>query len=361
MLFSFFTNALSHNWIGPLLTTTLSAGMTAIDVGLPLPAWPPLAATANRQVWLKRHTGFKKKIDKFFDEYRKLSVQDRALVQQALIDQTNLPAILSNQQVCTVVSKMAEIEKAIDELFEYAFGQLSCNDDSGSAVRDRHYADIYDHLLERTCPFCGLSQLRGKLGPRHHLDHWMAISLYPFAGADLRNLCPMCETCNTTFKKAKDVLHNAANARRRSTDPYQGPIYRVVLSSSEWGKGNKRLSYSLPRWQIDFVGNPREQAETWDEVFQIRTRYRDDVLDPEFFPWIRNFARWFNGEAGFERTSEGIVQSFQPYIDRVIQERFAENAFLKAEVFRFLENACQSPRHGGDVTGLLLSIADQIR
>lgn len=363
MLFPLFAAALSHNWIGPLVTTTLSQGMTAIDAGQPIPAWPPLAATANRQSWLRRHSGFNKKIKKFFGEYRKLAGPDRALIQRALTDQTNLPAIFSNQQVCAVVSNMAEIEKAIDELFEYAFGQLSCDDDSGSSVRDRHYSDIYDHLPDRICPFCGLSPLRGKLSPGRHLDHWMAISRYPFAGADLRNLCPMCEACNATFKGAEDILHNAAKARRRSTDPYQGPTYQVVLSNSEWGKGNRwrNWNYSLPRWQIDFVGNPPEQAETWDEVFKIRSRYRDDVLDPEFFRWLSHFARWFNCETGFERTSEGIAQSFQPYIDGVIQERFAENAFLKAEVFRFLENACRSPYFGEDVTGLLLSIADNIR
>lgn len=361
MLFPFFADALSHNWIGPLVTKTLSQGMTAIDVGQPIPAWPPLAMTADRQSWLRRHSGFNKKIKKFFSEYQKLAGPDRALIQQALTDQTNLPAILSNQQVCAVLAGVAVIEKAIKELFEYAFGQLSCDDDSGSPVRDRHYSDIYDQLPDRVCPFCGLSPMRGKNGPRPHLDHWMAFSLYPFAGADLRNLCPMCETCNATFKGVEDILHNAAKARRVSTNPYQGPTYKVVLSNSEWGRGNELKKHLHPRWQIDFVGNPPEQAETWDDVFKIRSRYRDDVLDPEFLPWLKNFARWFNGQTGFARTSEGIAKSFQPYIDQVIQEQFADKAFLKAEVFRFLAKACQSAQYGEDVTGLLLSIADNIR
>lgn len=360
MLFPLSAVALNHNWIGPLVTATISQGMMAIDAGQALPVWPPQGIPANRQSWLTRHSGFNKKIKKFFGEYRKLTVPHRTLVQQALADQINLPAILSNQQACAGVSSMVGIKKTVDELFEYAFGQLSCNDDSGSPVRDRHYSDIYDHLPDRICPFCGLSPLRGKLGPRHHLDHWMAISLYPFAGADLRNLCPMCDTCNATFKGKKDILHSAAKVRRRSANPYQGPTYQVALSNSEWGKGNSRRNYSLPRWQIDFVGNPLEEAETWDDVLNIRSRYRDDVLDPEFFPWLNHFARWFNGETQFGRTPQGITQSFQPYIDRIIQERFAENAFLKAEVFRFLKSTCQSPNHGRDATGLLLSIADNI-
>jgi len=333
----------------------------AIDAAQPVPAWPPLTATAIRRAWLIRHSGFNKKLKKFFTEYRKLATPSRMLIQSALAAQTNLPAILGNQQACPVISNLADIEEAIKDLFEYAFGQLSREDDSGSPVRDRHYSDIYDHLPDRICPFCGLSPMRGKKGPRHHLDHWMAISRYPFAGADLRNLCPMCDACNATFKGMTDILHNSANARRRSSDPYQGPTYQIVLSNSVWGKGNKRMNFFLPRWQIDFMGNPAEQAETWNEVFKIRSRYQEDILDPEFFPWLNHFARWFNGEIQYERTPQGISQSFGPYIGQVIQERFAENSFLKAEVFRFLEKSCQSPEYRDDVTGLLLSIADNIQ
>ncbi|HEO9035528.1 TPA: hypothetical protein QIF53_003889 [Serratia marcescens] len=360
MLFPLTINALSHNWIGLLLMTTLSQGMVAINTNQALPAWPPQGISEERKNWLSRHSGFKKKIRIFFDEYQKLTVQQRALVQQAQIDQTNLPAIFSSHQPCSIVSGMVDMKSAIDELFSYSFGQLSCNDDLGTSIRDRHYSDIYDQLPDRICPFCGLSPMRGKNSPRHHLDHWMAISIYPFAGADLRNLCPMCDTCNSTFKGNKDILHNAVRQRRRSVNPYHGPIYKISLSNSEWGRGIRKYNYAIPEWHIDFVGVSLEEAETWDDVLKIRSRYRNDVLDPEFFPWIRHFAQWFKGELGFENTRSGIIQSFQPYIQRVIQERFADNAFLKAEVFRFLESASQSPEHGEDVTGMLLSIADNI-
>ena len=219
MLFPLASAALIHNWIGHLLTDTLFQGMTAVNSGQAVPAWPPQAASPTQKIWLKRHSGFNKKIRNFFVEYRKLSDHDRARVLLALTDQTNLPAILSNHQACAVLSNMGEVKKTIDDLFIYAFGQLSCDDDLGSSVRDRHYSVIYDHLPDRICPVCGLSPLRGKLSPRHHLDHWMAISLYPFAGADLRNLCPMCDTCNATFKGGKDILHNAANRLLKYSPP----------------------------------------------------------------------------------------------------------------------------------------------
>lgn len=359
MLFSLSATALSHNWIGLLVTATLSQAMAAIDAGHVVPSWPPQNITIDQQKWLKSHFGFKKKINAFLDEYEKLPLASRAVARKALADQTNLPSILSNQQVCGVIAGLGDLKKAADALFEYAFGQLSCDDAAGSPVRDRHYADIYDQLPERICPFCGLSQLRGKASPRHHLDHWMALSLYPFAGADLRNLCPMCDTCNATFKGDKDILHDANKTRRRSADPYSGPTYQVVLSNSSWAMGTRKLNYVLPKWKVEFVGNPEEQAETWDEVFLIRSRYCNDVLDPEFFPWISYFARWFNGMQ-FPRSHQGIIQSLQPFIDQVIQQRFAEYSFLKAEVFRFFQKESKSAAHGQDVTGLLLSVADNI-
>lgn len=359
MLFAFSTKGLKNNWLSPTVVTAVVDGLNAIDAGKRVTKWPT-GVPAERRSWLSRRHGFRKKIYAFWKAYRKLSAPQKKMVRDALVDQTNLPAIFSNGLPCGVVSGLPEMEEAIVDLFQYMFGQLKSADDEAKCIRDEQYVAIYDELPDKICPFCGLLPFRGPGGYRHALDHFMAISLYPFAGADLRNLPPMCDDCNKTFKGAEDVLYTAARIRRLCSDPYAGPTYRINLSESIWSAGNKVRGFLLPRWQINFDSGPAEQSETWDAIFKVRERYSRDVLDAEFLTWISHFARWFNFQTDATRDAEGVVAKIQPYIDSVVQEKYADKAFLKAEVFRLLKTTCQSPQQGDDVRMWLLCMVENV-
>jgi len=359
MLFALSLKGLEHNWLSPTVVTAVLDGLDAIDAGKAVVKWPT-GAPAERQDWLKRRHGFRKKIHAFWKEYRGLAAHQKAIVRKALTDQTNLPAILSNDQACGVVQALPAMEKAISDLFVYMFGQLKSSDENAKCIRDEQYSAIYDELPRKICPFCGLLHFRGPNGPRHALDHFMPISIYPFAGGDLRNLPPMCDECNETFKKAVDILYTPAKVRRRCSDPYAGPTYEVRLSQSVWSAGKKERGFRLPQWQIDFVNGPPEQAESWDAIFKVRERYSRDVLDADFLTWIGNFARWFNVQADATRDADGIVAKIQPYIDMAIQEKFGDRAFLRAEVFRLVKTTCASIQHGDEVKNWLLSMVENI-
>jgi hypothetical protein len=359
MLFALSLKGLEHNWLSPTVVTAVLDGLNAIDAGKPVVKWPS-GAPVERRDWLSRRHGFRKKINAFWKAYRELTPHQKAMVRKALTDQTNLPAILSNDQTCGVVNALPDMERAISELFVYMFGQLKAADQDAKCIRDEQYLAIYNELPDKICPFCGLLPFRGPGGPRHALDHFMPISLYPFAGADLRNLPPMCDECNETFKGATDTLYTPIKVRRRCSDPYAGPAYEIRLSKSIWSAGKKDRGFPLPQWQIDFVNGPSEQAESWDAIFKVRERYSRDVLDADFLSWIGHFARWFNVQADATRDVEGVVAKIQPYIDSVIQQRYSDRAFLKAEVFRLVRSTCDSPQHGDDVKNWLLSMVENV-
>ena len=123
--------------------------------------------------------------------------------------------------------------------------------------------------------------------PRHALDHYMPVSLYPFAGADLRNLPPMCDACNSRFKGTADILYDNDGNRRRCFDPYAGPVYEVSLTDSALCDAETGCALREPIWNIQFIGEPPVRAD-------------HDPGEPR--------VRWEGGDRGSALCSQGDSQ-----------------------------------------------------
>ena len=185
----------------------------------------------------------------------------------------------------------------------------------------------------------------------------MPISRYPFVAADFRNLPPTCHPCNSLYKIDKDVLLDNLGHRRPCSDPYVGPIFRVALEGSTYGNGKTSRGYRLPKWQISLVGESIQQAETWDALYQIKSRY-EVTLDTDFLSWVKHYALWFVREFGREKTADEVSSMLPRYIENVVQEGFADRAFLKSEVFCFLNRSCHDGAVGNEVKEWL---CDQVK
>ncbi len=328
--------------------------MHAILDGREIPTWENMIPEARRAELRPRH-GIKKRVKVFFEKFADLVRPIQENLVDALRQQTSLPNVLFDDSVCTEISVFPEeIRKATTDLFKFLFDeQLTSIIVGNECLRDIQYSAIYTDLPSRICPFCGVGHFRAPGAPRHALDHYMPISRYPFVGADLRNLPPMCSECNSDFKKNIDILKNDAGLRERCVDPYSGPVYRVTLTGSLPFAGRIHDGIRLPQWEIQLVDGPYEQAENWDRIFKIRDRYKRDILDAEFRSWLEHFAYWYvAGNHGLV-SGDAISASIPEYIDTVIQYGYADKAFLKAETFRLLRDECENPDRGPDMKSFL--------
>ncbi|MBS1101755.1 hypothetical protein JK202_01775 [Gluconobacter sp. Dm-62] len=348
MLFSYPIGALNQNWLNKVVVDMVLAGMNAIDARHRPLSWPECLPLERREL-LAQRTGLRSKRSNFLREYRKLTTAERSEVRTAILRQTALPNVFSDNAPCpTLASLPPSIHASVSDLATYLFGQLSSLKQDGGFLRDNQYGVIYRSNI-RHCPFCGLNYFRAPEAPRHALDHLMPVSIYPFAAADLRNLPPACHECNSTFKRDIDILTSNDGLRRRCSDPYAGPTYSISLAGSQFFKGNTVGGYVLPRWDIVMVGCDSDQAETWDAVYQIKVRYARDVLDADFLGWIKHYGGWFLCEKGSGHTPDAVAAEIPRYIQGVIQDGYADRAFLKAEAFKLLNQACLDPHIGEDV------------
>jgi len=353
MLYYYPATALDQNWLNPKIIEVLLCGMDAIDAGGDPADWPDCIPVGRREVLRPRY-GFRDKLSDIWQSYRGLTDEQKQDARAAIGHQTNLPDVLFNDGPCTRISDLpAAFVKASRDLFEYMFGQLTTLKVGGECIRDAQYRAIYTEISERICPFCGLNYFRAPGAPRTALDHFMPISLYPFVGSDLRNLAPACDECNSSFKGTSDVLWADTGARRRCSDPYGGPVYRVDLSGSPLFSGNEVRGTRLPLWQIELVDGPPEQADAWNTIFKIKERYIRDVLDADFISWMEHFARWFDRESGRGKSADEVAAELPRYINNVVQDGLADRAFLKAEAFRLVLAGCNDPDDGEDVRAWL--------
>ena len=176
------------------------------------------------------------------------------------------------------------------------------------------------------------------------MDHYVAISKYPFAGANLRNLVPMGGKCNQKFKKEEDILRRQDGMRRRAFDPYGSlPDVRVSLTGSTIlgdGRGN-------PQWEISFLPD-LEEVQTWVSVFELRERYERDVLTPHYRSWIRDFASWcaMPSEARRVSAKADAMRHIEDYIGllEVMNEKGPQ--FLRVPYFRELYVECEQEHDG---------------
>lgn len=275
--------------------------------------------------------GVRDRLFAFKDAYAVLSQPDREIVLATLVSQNEIANLLNRTLQPKVISQTHPVihEKAKD-LFVFCFERLTDLD-----VRAGQYSIIFASLSDKICPFCGIERVMNPAETAQDQDHYLAKSIYPFCAANLRNLVPMCRCCNRDYKKDKDVIENGA---RRAFDPYNSTPPELTLNRTIIVEGSSPIKFN---WNIDFLTNV-DEAETWNSVFDIRTRYERDILNEYFDKWLWGFSETCrkNRRRGYLANSlnpDQIRQQLAYY-----QEDKADNpstglaGFLEPLVFSFL-------------------------
>ncbi len=335
MLFGYPTTATQENWFHDCLCEILQTIHTSKQQGKAPPVWPAIIPTAYQTTLRSRH-GLRNRLNNYETAVEKLNDRELDQVINALNEQNAIISLLSGTCNCETIDTLPEsIRQPVKELFAFAFELLK---DLG--VRDRQYEVIYNSTPYPICPFCGCEYFDAPGAPREALDHYLSEKDYPFAAANLHNLVPMGNKCNSKYKHAENILYNATGARRKSYYPYTSNHHgiRISLENSEPFAGLYRL-FPLPLWRIDFEPNI-EETTTWDTVFHIQERYKRDILDPEFMSWLREFSSWCSYH-GLPNSDQELLNRIEQYTKHLENMKLRDRAFLKGAVFRMLHSHCQ--------------------
>lgn len=332
--------ATQENWLHETLVGAISEIHARLDRGEMLArnqeAWRQLISgdleEPNRQK-LVASSGIRDRVFDYAEEVENLLPLVRPQVLAVMESQNRVPELLFGvEEISSLEMEFPDLHEKVKNLFIFCFEKLT-----DFRIREQQYLIVFNDLDEKTCPFCGIERVMNPEDTAQDQDHYLAKSIYPFAAANMRNLVPMCCFCNRDHKKTKDVLRCEQGNRRRAFDPYNCESPTVSLLNSTLNADSDSL---LPTWQVDFLPNS-EEAETWDNVFDIRMRYKRDVLDQNFSRWIGAFSK----KCAMDRrrnlispdmNDDQVKEQLRFYFEDKSEIPSIREGFLEPKVFEYL-------------------------
>lgn len=151
---------------------------------------------------------------------------------------------------------------------------------------DDHYARFRDGNAPgngNVCCVCGtdsLAQVRADENDneqwRGPYDHLLAKDLYPLYGVDPKNLLPICNTCNSKAKLAKDLVLKDG-VRRLSFSPWteRASLQEIEVVVDDANDLFPRVVVNLRSADPD----RQEKLATWDDVYEIKSRVEGEFKE----------------------------------------------------------------------------------
>lgn len=335
--------ATEENWVHDSLVSMINEVHRRIDAGEDIAttqqSWEnmaPATLDAINHGFLVRSSGIRDYFFTYVNLISHLNIQDRHKILTTLESQNRIPELLNGiQGIETIKEDFPDVNTAAYDLFVFSFKKLA-----DFEVRSRQYQIIFNSLDIKICTFCGIERVMDPTETAQDQDHYLPKSIYPFAAVNMRNLVPMCRCCNRDYKSAIDVLRDVNGLRRMAFDPYNCSPPTISLLRSII---DAETSPPLPEWLIDFAPQS-EQAETWDAVFSIRTRFKRDILNQYYDTWLKSFRT----RCAKERKRGRIQANFSLEQIREVLAHYVEDksdspyigmgGFLEPLVFEFLLN-----------------------
>jgi hypothetical protein len=179
----------------------------------------------------------------------------------------------------------APLKKVAIHLFQRTAKLKPVEEACGECVDD-HYArfrQINAPGNGNVCCVCGtqyLAQIQSGLDEneqwRGPYDHLLAKDAYPLFGVHPRNLLPICDTCNSKAKLAKDLLLKN-DLRRLSFLPWSEHALPAEIQVSI-----DETAGLLPRVMVNLISldsDRQEKLTTWDDVYNIKARIEGEFTD----------------------------------------------------------------------------------
>jgi 5-methylcytosine-specific restriction endonuclease McrA len=234
-------------------------------------------------------------LEKITASYHSLTAKDKNTIKKAFKNNRNIGPVCDDNRKHLIKYEALEDKKFLILLKDFLtmlweeYPQNNLVEGAYGTVQSHFNAFINPtHQKAFVCPFCGLLSLKPKGVYRNAYDHFIPKSLYPFVSINYKNLFPICHDCNSDEKKATDTLYNIIGPRRRAFYPsdltYNKDHLSITICTNEnYGAQNFKTLLKNINWDyaLKYAGKTDPRLVTWDEVFNIKRRYREHIVQYE--------------------------------------------------------------------------------
>jgi hypothetical protein len=271
----------------------------------------------------------KDEVERIYDEFKKINQHQKNLIKSAFKVNNSIEELCNGTVLNYYKELPQEVHDDIKQLFKWCYETLL---ERGKVSGDK--MDYYKKLIFENdfsnCPCCGLIDFEHfESTYREAYDHYLPKLDYPFASVNFKNLVPLCYKCNSDRKNIKDPIEK----ERIAFYPFSTEEHTIEISLSyiaDINNDDKELSFN--DLEIILNGN-KEKTSTWDWLFHIKTRYKDQVktFSKTFLKRIERRHSIFVGLDSswtYTQTLDKIIEDYQ--FDYYEEKKFLKLAFLKA-------------------------------
>ena len=150
---------------------------------------------------------------------------------------------------------------------------------------NQHYKAFMKENNKEVCPFCGIHPMKGiHHTKREAYDHFLPKGQYPFNSINFKNLAPMCNECNSSYKLENNPIFNKSKERRRAFFPYR--THAIVLAISVSLDLDDYEHIERDEIEISFASPSNDEVETWNSLFGIQERYKNVISGSKGRYWL---------------------------------------------------------------------------
>lgn len=179
---------------------------------------------------------------------------------------------------------LASFDSLAKHLFNRTAGLVGVKNSCGETLHQ--FLESFQDVNGKVCCFCGSSVLvqyragvEGENQWRAANDHLLAKDVYPIFSVHPDNLVPVCDTCNSKAKLAKDILFKKVDGqpsqRRACFYPFTESVCGDVGVEVETGSMGLKVKALFNTEDPDVF----EKIDTWDDVYRIKERVEGQFIE----------------------------------------------------------------------------------
>ncbi|MES2041010.1 MAG: hypothetical protein V4495_24600 [Pseudomonadota bacterium] len=245
------------------------------------------AATFNEKLFKRRlrdailsNEPTRKKFEDVWNVLQTISKTRRRALSDGFNSCQNISLYYSNKQLA-----LPNIDAVVADAFAVLSKHLFTNTaklvdvvtNCGESIQDHFNAFRDDAINGNVCCCCGtevLAQYRENVEEDDQwcapYDHLLSQKEYPIFAVHPENLLPICFTCNSKAKLAKDLLREPSGNRRFSFFVPESAHENVTLEIN--GVVTARIAPSVNAIFHSTDAIVTEKLRTWDDVYEIKNR-----------------------------------------------------------------------------------------
>ncbi|RXG15964.1 hypothetical protein DSM03_103149 [Leeuwenhoekiella aestuarii] len=273
----------------------------------------------------------KDEVERIYEKFKNFNQHQKNLIKASFKVSNSIEELCKGTILSYNKELPLDVHNDIKDLFKWCYENLL---EKGKVAGDK--MEYYNQLIKHpdndynVCPCCGLIDIESSESIcREDYDHYLPKSNYPFASVNFLNLIPICKKCNQDRKKAKDPIEKG----RVAFYPFSSERHNIEINLNyiaDINKTDKELNFQ----DLNIIlSGQKDKIETWDWLFDIVTRYEDNVktFSKRFLKEIkRRHDRFqkFDSSWTYLNTLNELIDDYQ--YDYYDEKKFLKIAFLKA-------------------------------